>query len=78
MTSEEFSILFSHTFSFEDVDPVIHSALNHIRDVVLKVVPLAYPMDPHVALLQPPRSPKVTNNTHIESYIHTETRDKNR
>ena len=43
------SICFSNTFSFADVDPLIHSALQHIHDIVLKVVPVAYPMDPHEA-----------------------------
>ena len=43
------SIFFSHTFSFADVDPMIHSDLQHICDVVLKVVLVAYHVDPHEA-----------------------------
>ena len=48
-TWEELSISFSHTFSFEDVDPIIHSVLQHIRGVALKVVLVSYPVDPHEA-----------------------------
>ena len=48
-TCEELLIYFSHTFSFVDGDLVIHNALQHICDVVLKVVLVAYPMDPHEA-----------------------------
>ena len=48
-TWEELSICFSHTFIFADVDPVIHSALQHIHDVVLELVPVIYPVDPHEA-----------------------------
>ena len=48
-TWDEFSNFLSHTFSFVDVDLVIHSALQHIHDVVLKIVLVAYPMDPHEA-----------------------------
>ena len=46
-TWEELSVCFSHTFSFVDVDRVIHSVLQYIPDVVLKVVPVSYPGDPH-------------------------------
>ena len=41
------SICFSHTFNFVDTNPSIHSALQHIHDVVLKFVPVAYPVDLH-------------------------------
>ena len=46
-TYEELSICFSHIFHFADANLFIHSALQHICDVVLKVVPIAYSMDPH-------------------------------
>ena len=32
-----------------DANPAIHSALQHIHDFFLKVVPVAYPVDLHVA-----------------------------
>ena len=35
-------------FSFQDANPEVHNALQIIHDVVLKVVPVAYPIDPHV------------------------------
>ena len=35
-------------FSFQDANPEVHNALQIIHDVVLKVIPLAYPIDPHV------------------------------
>ena len=38
---------FNHTFSFTDTNLVIHSALYHIHNVVLKVVPVAYLVDLH-------------------------------
>ena len=44
-------VFFTHTFSFPDTNPVIHSTLQHIRDVVLKVVLVAYPVDLHVKCL---------------------------
>ena len=49
MTWEELSICFSHTFSFVYADTVIHSVLQHICDVVLKIVLVAYPIDLHEA-----------------------------
>ena len=49
MTWEELSICFSHNFNFVDADPVIHSALQRILDILLKVVLVAYLMDPHEA-----------------------------
>ena len=48
-TWEEFSICLSHTFSFVIVDPVIHSLLQHIHDVVFKVFLVTYPVDRHEA-----------------------------
>ena len=50
-TWEELTVFFTHTFSFPDTNPVIHSTLQHIRDVVLKVVLVAYPVDPHETCL---------------------------
>ena len=46
-TWEELTVLFTHTFSFVDTNLVIHSALQHIQDIVLKVVLIAYPVDLH-------------------------------
>ena len=34
-------------FSFQNDNPEVHNALHIIRDVVLKVFPIAYPVDPH-------------------------------
>ena len=45
-TWEELLVCFSHTFIFADVDHVVHNAPHHIHDVILKVVPFAYPVDP--------------------------------
>ena len=46
-------VCFTHTFSFTDTNPAIHNALQHIHDVVLKVVPVSYPVDPHkICLIQ--------------------------
>ena len=47
-TWEEFTVFFTHTFSFADANLDVYNALQLIHDVVLKVVPVAYPMDPHV------------------------------
>ena len=44
-TWEEFTILFTHTFNFTDINLLIHNALQHIHTVVLKVVPVAYLVD---------------------------------
>ena len=41
------SICFVQTFSFRDANPQVQNALQLIREVVLKVVPTAYPLDPH-------------------------------
>ena len=46
-TWEELMICFTHNFSFTNTNPVIHNALQNIRDVVMNVVPVAYPLDPH-------------------------------
>ena len=46
-TWEELSIFFVHTFSFWEANPEVHNALQLIREVVLKVVPPSYPVDPH-------------------------------
>ena len=46
-TWEELTIWFTYTLIFVDTNPTIHYSLKHIRDVVLKVVPVAYPMDLH-------------------------------
>ena len=46
-TWEELTVCFAHTFSFADANPNVNNALQIIRDVVLKVVPAAYPMGPH-------------------------------
>ena len=42
-TWEDLTICFSYTFNFADTNPVIHSALQHICDVVLEINPVAYP-----------------------------------
>ena len=39
---------FSQTFCFVDTNPDVNNALQIIWDVVLNVVLVAYPMDPHV------------------------------
>ena len=44
---EELSVFFSQMFSFQNANPVVHNALQIIHDVVLIVVPIAYPVDPH-------------------------------
>jgi hypothetical protein len=40
-------VCFTHTSSFADADPEVNNALQLIRDVILQVVPVAYPADPH-------------------------------
>ena len=47
-TWEELPVCFAHTFSFKDINPEVCNTLHIIRDVVLKVIPAAYPVDPHV------------------------------
>ena len=46
-TSKELMVFFAQTFSFSYANPDVNNALKIIWDVVLKVVPFAYPMDPH-------------------------------
>ena len=46
-TSEELTVCFTHTFSFANSNRDVHNALQLIHDVVLKVVLVTYPMDPH-------------------------------
>ena len=46
-TWEELTVFFSHTFCFADTILDVHNPLQLIRDVVLKVVPVTYPVDPH-------------------------------
>ena len=41
------SVFFAKTFSFWDSNPEVHNALQIIRDIVLKVIPVAYLVDPH-------------------------------
>ena len=47
-TWEELTIFFAHTFSFADAYHNVHNELQIIWDVVLKLVSVTYPMDPHV------------------------------
>ena len=47
MTWEDLTIYFSHTLIFVDVDRQIHNPLQHIHDVVLEIVPLAFPEESH-------------------------------
>ena len=47
-TWEELSIFFVQTFSFQYANPEVHNALQIICDVVLKVIPVTYLVDPHV------------------------------
>ena len=46
-TWEELTVFFAHTFNFADANVEVNNALQIIRDVVLKVVPVAYLVDPH-------------------------------
>ena len=46
-TWEELTVFFAHTFGFADANVEVNNALQIIRDVILKVVPVAYPVDPH-------------------------------
>ena len=41
-------VLFNHTFNFADANPDVHNSLQLIRNVVMEVVSVAYPVDPHV------------------------------
>ena len=47
-TWEELSVFFAQTFSFQDANTEVCNALHIIHDVVLKVIPVTYPDDPHV------------------------------
>ena len=51
MTREYLAIYFSHTLIFVDVDRQIHNPLQHIRDVVLEIVPLTFPKELHEVLM---------------------------
>ena len=46
-TWKELTVFFSHTFYFAYTNPDVHNALQLIHDVVLNIVPVAYPMDPY-------------------------------
>ena len=46
-TWEELSVWFVQMFSFQDANPKVCNTLHIIRDIVLKVIPIAYPIDPH-------------------------------
>ena len=46
-TWDELSACFVQTFSFHDSKPKVCNALHIIRDVVLKVIPVVYHVDPH-------------------------------
>ena len=47
---EELMVFFAHTFSFVDVNLDVHNALQIIQDVVLEIVPVAYPCGPTCSL----------------------------
>ena len=47
-TWEELTICFAHTFNLSDANPDVHNALQLIHNVFLKVVSVAYLVDPHV------------------------------
>ena len=47
-TREEMVVFFVHTFGFSYANVEVNNALQIIRDVILKVVLVAYPVDPHV------------------------------
>ena len=46
-TWEDLSVFFVQTFSFQDAKPEVCHALHIIHDVVLKFIPIAYPVDAH-------------------------------
>ena len=46
-TWKDLIVCFAHTFCFTNANPDVHNALQIIWDVVLKVVSVAYPVDPH-------------------------------
>ena len=45
-TWEELLVCFVQTSSFQDANLEVCNALHTIRDIVLKVTPIAYPVDP--------------------------------
>ena len=47
ITSEELSVFFVKTFSFQDANPKVYNALHIICDIVLKFIPISYPIDLH-------------------------------
>ena len=46
-TWEELLVCFVQKFSFQDANPEVCNALHIICNLVLKVIPVAYPIDPH-------------------------------
>ena len=46
-TWEELSVFFVQTFSFQDANPEVCNSLHIIHNVVLKVIPVSYHVDPH-------------------------------
>ena len=50
-TWEELSICFAEMFSFRDANPEVHNAFQIIGDVVFKVIPVTYRVDPHAHCL---------------------------
>ena len=46
-TWEELTVCLTHTFSFIDANTDVDNALQLICDVVLKLVPVLYLVDPH-------------------------------
>ena len=44
---EELTIFLSHTFHFADTNLDVHNTLQLIHDVVLKIVAVEFPMEPH-------------------------------
>ena len=46
-TWQELTFFFAHSFNFMGTNLNVHNVLQLIRDLVLKVVPVTYPVDPH-------------------------------
>ena len=46
-TWQELSVRFMQTFNFQDANAEVYNALHIICDIVLKVTPVAYQVDPH-------------------------------
>ena len=42
-----FDDCFNHTLIFADPDLVVHSALQHVHDVILEIIPVAFPVESH-------------------------------